>query len=114
MATTSVSSDGPGRTAGRNAYLAPALNVTTLVSIFVVVIFAVVTQLLAASGEISLSTTVQLTMWLVALGFIVLLAIAYMFFRVYETATSSQAHNAETMPAPASALDANGHRDQAY
>jgi hypothetical protein len=91
-----------------------------LVSIFVVVIFAVVTQLLAANGAISLSTTLQLTMWLVALGFIVLLAIAYMSFRVfervYETATSpheDRAGNAGAMRAPAPALDANGERDKA-
>jgi hypothetical protein len=114
MAGTPVWSSNPGRTTGRNSYLASALNATTLVSIVVVVIFAVVTQLLAASGEISLSTTVQLTMWLVALGFIVLLAIAYMFFRVYETATGSQAHNAdnaETIRVPAP-LDPNGHPDE--
>jgi hypothetical protein len=115
MAGTWVSPNGPGRTAGRNAFLASALNVTTLVSIFVVVIFAVITQLLAASGAISLSTTLQLTMWLVALGFIVLLAIAYMFFRVFETATSSQqdhAGRAGTRPAPAPVVEANGQRDK--
>src|SRR5215468_1607376 len=83
MATTSVSSNGSGSTARRKGLLTSVLNVT-LVLISVVVAFAVVTQLLAASGAISLSTTVQLTMWLVALGFIVLLAIAYMFFHVFE------------------------------
>lgn len=119
MATTSVSSSGRGRTAKKNGFPASALNVTTLVSIFVVVIFAVVTQFLVASGAVSLSTTLQLTMWLVALGFIVLLAIAYMFFRVfervYETATSPQkgrAWNVVTMPAPPPAPDANGQRDK--
>jgi hypothetical protein len=119
MAGASVWSSGPGRTAGRNGFLASALNVTTLVSIFVVVIFAVVTQLLAADGAISLSTTLQLTMWLVALGFIVLLAIAYMFFRVfervYETATSSQEDctgNPGAMRKPDPALAANGQQDK--
>jgi membrane protein implicated in regulation of membrane protease activity len=117
--STSVSSSDPGRTAGRNGFLASALNVTTLVSIFVVAIFAVVTQLLVASGAVSLSTTLQLTMWLVALGFIVVLAIAYMFFRVfervYENRTISQedgAGNNGTMRALARALDANGQRDK--
>jgi hypothetical protein len=117
MASTSVSSSGPGTTGGRNVFLASALNVTTLVSIFVVVIFAVVTQFLAASGAISLSTTLQLTMWLVALGFMVLLAIAYMFFRVfepvYEPAASSQevhAGNAEAMRAPAPVREADGEQ----
>jgi hypothetical protein len=118
MATSSVSSSGPGGTAGRNGFLASALNVTTLVSIFVVAIFAVVTQLLAASGAVSLSTTLQLTMWLVALGFIVLLAIAYMFFRVFErvheAATSppeDPAENARTMGARLPGPDANRQRD---
>lgn len=113
MAATPVLSSGPGTPARRNGFLASAPNVTTLVSILVVV-FAVVTQLLAASGAVSLSTTLQLTMWLVALGFIVLLAIAYMFFRVfervYETARSShvdRARNAETIRPP---QDANGQQ----
>jgi hypothetical protein len=119
MASSSVSPSGPGRTAERNAFLASALNFTTLVSIFGVVIFAVVTQLLAASGAISLSTTLQLTMWLVALGFIVLLAIAYMFFRVfepvYEPATIPQedhARNADPIWVPPPPLGANGQRDE--
>ena len=109
------------RTAGRNGFLASALNVTTLVSIFAVVIFAAVTQLLAASGAISLSTTLQLTMWLVALGFVVLLAIAYMFFRVFEpvykAATSPQQDHVrygETMPADAAALGANGQQAKIF
>jgi hypothetical protein len=119
MASTSISRNEPGRTAGRNAFLVSAPNVTTLISIFVVVIFAVITQLLAASGAISLSTTLQLTMWLVALGFIVLLAIAYMYFRVfepvYENATSSQEHHAgsaETRPTPGPVVEANGQQDK--
>lgn len=97
-----------------------ALNVTRVL-IFVVVVFAVVTQLLAASGAISLSTTLQLTMWLVVLGFIVLLAIAYMFFgafeRVFETATRSRerpARDTETIRVPASVPDANGQRDKTF
>jgi hypothetical protein len=106
MLRTSVAPSSPrataGETARENASLASAsaLNVTTLVSIFVVAIFAVVTQLLTASGAISLSTTLQLTMWLVALGFIVLLAIAYMFFRVFERAR-------ETPPVPPDGLAEN-------
>jgi hypothetical protein len=115
MAGTSVPSSGPGRTDGRNTFSASALNVTALVSIFVVAVFAVVTQLLAASGAISLSTTLQLTMWLVALGFIVLLAIAYMFSRVfervYDTSTTPQEEydgNAGTVWASAPVPDANG------
>jgi hypothetical protein len=97
------------------------LNITTLVLIFVVVAFAVVTQLLAASGAISLSTTVQLTMWLVALGFIVLLAIAYMFFhvfeRVFEPAASSpgdRTGDADTTWVAAHAQDTNGQRDEPF
>jgi hypothetical protein len=117
MATTSVSSNGSGGPAQGNGFSMSTLNVATLVLIFVVVVFAVVTQLLAASGVISLSTTLQLTMWLVALGFIVLLAIAYMFFRiferVFETATSSPG-GVETMQVPASVPDTNGHRDEKF
>jgi hypothetical protein len=113
--STSVSSRGAGTTAGRNGFLAPALNITTLVSIFVVVIFAVVTQLLVASGAVSLSTTLQLTMWLVALGFVVVLAIAYMFFRVfervYETA-KDRAWNEVTRLTPPRAPNANGQPDK--
>jgi hypothetical protein len=97
------------------------LNITTLVLIFVVVAFAVVTQLLAASGAISLSTTVQLTMWLVALGFIVLLAIAYMFFhvfeRVFEPAASSPGDRTGDVDTPwvaAHAQDTNGQRDEPF
>jgi uncharacterized membrane protein YqiK len=56
---------------------------------FVVVIFAIGTQLLAAAGAISLSTTQQLTMWLVALGLIVLLSIAYMACHAYLTAKTN-------------------------
>ena len=115
MASTPVSSSDPGRTDGRNTFSASALNVTTLVSIFVVAVFAVVTQLLAASGAISLCTTLQLTMWLVALGFIVLLAIAYMFSRIFErvyetTPTYQEEHdgNDGTMWAAAPVLGANG------
>jgi hypothetical protein len=107
---------------GRNDFLASALNVTTLVSIFVVVIFAVVTQLLAASGAISLSTTLQLTMWLVALGFVVLLAIAYMFFRALERVYPTPANPREDpagytealSPAPVLPADANGQQDDTY
>lgn len=107
MASTSVSPSGPGRTAGRNGFLASAPNATTLVSIFVVVIFAVITQILAASGAISLSTTLQLTMWLVALGFVVLLAIAYMFFRVFEPGQRDKTYETRA-PAAQTRNDAQG------
>jgi hypothetical protein len=108
----------------KNGFLGSAPNVTTLVTtlvlIFVVVIFAVVTQLLAASGAISLSTTLQLTMWLVALGFVVLLAIAYMFFRaferIYETPANPQLDPEYTGPLSAPPLEpgANGQGDDTY
>jgi hypothetical protein len=108
------SSSGSGRTARRNVFSASVFNATTLVSIFVVAIFAVVTQLLAASGAISLSTTLQLTMWLVALGFIVLLAIAYMFFRVFErvfeAATTSPAKHDGNAGTWRRSPDANGQK----
>jgi hypothetical protein len=115
MTGASVSSSDSGEIAGRKGFLTSASNVTALVSIFVVVIFAVVTQLLYSSGAISLSTTLQLTMWLVALGFVVLLAIAYMFFRVVEIAMWSREDSAgyteALAPAPVLPADANGQQD---
>jgi hypothetical protein len=59
--------------AERDSFLMPALGVS-----IGIVGFVVVTQLLAASGAISLDATQQFTMWLVAVGLIVLLWIAYM------------------------------------
>jgi hypothetical protein len=115
METTSVSSNGSAETVGRNGLPTSKLDVATLVLIFVVVAFAVVTQLLAASGAISLGTTVQLMMWLVAVGFIILIAIAYMFFRIFERVfESSQAGRGGETEIPwraAQTLDANGRRD---
>jgi hypothetical protein len=61
------------RVAERDGFLTPVLAVS-----IAIVIFAVVTQCLAATGAISLSPTQQLTLWLVAAGLIVLLWIAYM------------------------------------
>jgi hypothetical protein len=122
MLDTSVAPSRPAKTAGGNAFYASAsaLSVTTLVSISIVVIFAVVTQLLAASDAISLSTTLQLTMWLVALGFIVLLAIAYMFFRIFERVYDSEknspedhAWNVEVTPPPVPAQRNNRAHDGA-
>ena len=72
MTSASVSSFRQ-KVAERDGFLTPALAVS-----IVIAIFAVVTQFLAATGAISLSTTQQLTVWLVAAGFIVLLWIAYM------------------------------------
>ena len=66
--------------------MAPALGVSIAIAIF-----AVVTQSLDATGAISLSTTQQLTMWLVAVGLIVVLWIAYMICSAYVTARTVQA-----------------------
>jgi hypothetical protein len=66
----------PEKTAERDSFLTPVLAVSIAIAIF-----AVVTQCLAATGAISLSTTQQLTMWLVAAGLIVLLWIAYLAVR---------------------------------
>jgi hypothetical protein len=75
-------------TAEGDAFSASVLNITMLV-LSLVVIFAVVTQLLTAIGAISLSATLQLTMWLVALGLITLLWIAYMACLAYVTANTT-------------------------
>jgi hypothetical protein len=76
----------PRETPDEGAFSVAVLNVTPVVLSFVVVIFVVATQLLAATDAISLSTTQQLTMWLGALGLIVLLSIAYMACHAYLTA----------------------------
>jgi hypothetical protein len=73
MPDTPSSSIRSEKTAERDRFLTPALAVS-----IAIVIFVLVTQLLAGTGAISLSTTQQLTMWLVAAGLIVLLWIAYM------------------------------------
>ncbi len=81
----------------RHGFLATALYVSIAIAIF-----AVVTQLLAWTGAISLSTTL-LTMWLVAFGLIALLSIAYMTCRTYLTAKSANEAGpaAEKASAPA-------------
>lgn len=76
----------PRETPDEGAFSVQVLNVTPVVLIFIVVISAVATQLLSATGAVSLSTTQQLTVWLVALGLIVLLSIAYMACHAYLTA----------------------------
>jgi hypothetical protein len=48
--------------------------------------FALIAQVLAAIGAVTLSTTQQVTIWLVAAGLIVLLSIADMTCRAYVTA----------------------------
>ena len=59
--------------ADRDGFLIVALGVSILIAIF-----AVVMQVVAATDAISLSTTQQLMMWLVPVGLIALLWIAYM------------------------------------
>src|SRR5215469_17592313 len=76
-------------TPDERAFSAKAVNNTPVVLSFAVVVFAIVTQLLDAADVISLSTTQQLTMWLVALGLVVLLSIAYMACHAYLTANNS-------------------------
>lgn len=71
--------------AKEDAIVASPLNVTKVVSVLVAM-FAVIAQLLAATGTISLSTTQQVTIWLVAAGLIVLLSIADMTCRAHVTA----------------------------
>ncbi len=99
MENTSVSPVHHGKTAERYGFLAPALYVTIAIAIF-----TVVTQLLAWTGAISLSTTL-LTMWLVALGLIGLLSIAYMTCRTYLTAKSANRAGPAAEKAPATAAE---------
>jgi hypothetical protein len=71
-------SDSPARHGGRDGFLEPALYVSIAIAVF-----AVVTQLLYATGAASLSTTEQLAIWLVAAALIVLIWVAYMVCRAY-------------------------------
>src|SRR5271166_6211823 len=91
----------------RHGFLATALYVSIPIAIF-----AVVTQLLAWTGAISLSTTL-LTMWLVALGLIALLSIAYMTCRTYLTAKSANRAEPEAEQAPAAAAEAERRLSEA-
>jgi hypothetical protein len=75
----------PGRNDKGLPTWASTLNVTKIVLISVA-LFAVITQLLDAIGAITLSTTQQVTVWLVAAGLIVLLSIADLACQAYVTA----------------------------
>jgi hypothetical protein len=105
MESTSFSSNRQEKTAETDGFLVPALGISIAIAIF-----AVLTQSLDATGAISLSTTQQLTMWLVAIGLIDLLWIAYMICRAYVTA---RAGRAEAEQAGAAALEANEGRTEA-
>jgi hypothetical protein len=83
--------------------LAPAVVVSAIIAIF-----AVVTQLLNATNAASLSTTQMLTAWLVSVGLIVLLWIAYMISSAYMNARTEEAEQALTAVA-----EANRQRDEA-
>ena len=73
----------PRDIAEKAGFSVAVLNITPIVLSIVVVMFAIFTQFLAATSAISLSTTQQLTMWLVTLGLIILLSIAYMACHAY-------------------------------
>ena len=105
MASASFSPDRQEGTYETYGLLAPALGISIAIAIF-----AIVTQSLAANGAISLSATQQLTLWLVAAGFIVLLWIAYMICRAYLTA---RAGRAEIEQARSAAAEADARRDEA-
>jgi hypothetical protein len=105
MESTSFSSNRQEKTAETDGFLVPALGISIAIAIF-----AVLTQSLDATGAISLSTTQQLTMWLVVIGLIDLLWIAYMICRAYVTA---RARRAEAEQARAAALAANDQRTEA-
>jgi hypothetical protein len=95
------------------AFSVQVLNVTPVVLSFVIVIFAVVTQLLAATGAISLSTIQQLTMGLAALGLIVLLTIAYMACHAYLAARARLEARLDRRPASATRINRDGRAEPA-
>ena len=107
MTSSSVSPIPTEKAPTRDRFLAPALAVS-----IVIAVFAVVAQLLAATGATSLSSTQALTMWLVALGLIALLWIAYMICRAYVAARPGQAHAEEELEAVRHQLD-GARRDAA-
>ncbi len=85
------------------------LNITPVVLSFVVAIFAVVTQLLSATGTVSLTTTQQLAVWLVTLGLIVLLSIAYMACHAYLTARARLEARLDRRAANSVRIDRDDH-----
>ena len=86
--------------ADRDGFLIVALGVSILIAIF-----AVVMQVLAATDAISLSTTQQLMMWLVPVGLIALLWIAYMAIKAQvqqvEAVRATARDEVEAVRAPA-------------
>lgn len=88
--------------------LVPAVVVSTLIAVF-----AVVTQLLNATNVASLSTTQMLTAWLVAVGLIVLLWIAYMISSAYVTAKRPKEALADVERAAVDVERAKGRAEQA-
>jgi hypothetical protein len=97
MESDRLSSMFSGKKDRGDASSASTPNVTKIVSISVA-LFAAITQVLEAIGAISLSTTQQVTIWLVAGGLIVLLSIADMACRAYVTAKTCR--SGESSPAP--------------
>jgi hypothetical protein len=109
MESDRLSSMFSGTKDKEDAISASPLNVTKIVSISVA-LFAAITQALEAIGAISLSTTQQVTIWLVAAGLIVLLSITDMTCRAYVTAktyrsgepsSATQDVSSATVPKPA-------------
>jgi hypothetical protein len=82
-----------------------------IISIFIV-IFAVTTQLLAATGAISLSTTLQLTMWLIAAGLIVLLWIPDIASHAYVTAKRPDEGSGPPVGSHENVIDMPGRSNQ--
>jgi hypothetical protein len=92
---------------GFSALTAVYVSISILIAIF-----AVVTQLLAATSATSLSTTQQLAMWLVAAGLIALLSIAYMTCRTYLTARTEKAEAEQARQRLSEALAVQALADQ--
>jgi hypothetical protein len=104
---TSTSESQP-RHGGRGGFLEPALYVSIAIAVF-----AVVTQLLYATGAASLSTTEQLAIWLVAAALIVLIWVAYMICRAYVTQGIQARQDAEHQKALAESARADAERARA-
>jgi hypothetical protein len=97
MVSSLLSSKSSGTKDQGDAISASTPNVTKIVSISVA-LFAAITQILEALGAISLSTTQQVTVWLVAAALIVLLSIADMASRAYVTVKTYRSSEPATTP----------------
>jgi len=99
MNTNWFTSTFSGATSKGDVISASTLNVTKIVSFFAA-IFAGITQVLASTDVVALSTTQMVTIWLVVAGLVVLLAITDMICRAYITGKGIRSASTEGLNLP--------------